>query len=38
MFRARVTETGKVIELNHQQMLGLIQTDAELSDILIRLN
>ena len=38
MFRARVTETGKVIELNHQQMLGLIQTDVELSDILMRLN
>jgi len=36
MFRARVTKTGKVIELNHQQMLGLIQTDAELSDILMR--
>lgn len=36
IFRARVTKTGKVIELNHQQMLGLIQTDAELSDILMR--
>jgi thioredoxin reductase (NADPH) len=36
MFRARVTITGKVIELDHQQMLGLIQTDAELSDILMR--
>jgi thioredoxin reductase (NADPH) len=36
MFRARVTKTGEVIELNHQQMLGLIQTDAELSDILMR--
>ena len=36
MFHARVTKTGKVIELDHQQMLGLIQTDAELSDILMR--
>jgi thioredoxin reductase (NADPH) len=36
MFRARVTKAGKVIELSHQQMLGLIQTDAELSDILMR--
>ena len=30
MFRARVTKTGKVIELNHQQMLSLVQTDGEL--------
>lgn len=36
IFRARVTKSGKVIELNHQQMRGLIQTDAELSDILMR--
>src|SRR6476660_8239268 len=36
IFRTRVTKTGKVIELNHQQMLGLIQTDGELSDILMR--
>ena len=35
-FRARVTKPGKVIELDHQQMLGLVQTDAELSDILMR--
>jgi thioredoxin reductase (NADPH) len=35
-FRVRVTKPGKVIELNHQQMLGLVQTDAELSDILMR--
>src|SRR5918911_1578635 len=35
-FRARVTEPGNVIELDHQQMLGLVQTDAELSDILMR--
>jgi thioredoxin reductase (NADPH) len=36
IFRAHVTKAGKVIELNHKQMLGLIQTDAELSDILMR--
>jgi thioredoxin reductase (NADPH) len=36
LVRARVTKPGKVIELDHQQMLGLIQTDAELSDILMR--
>ena len=36
MFRVRVTKTGKVIELDHQKMLGLIQTDTELSDILMR--
>jgi thioredoxin reductase (NADPH) len=35
-FRARVTKPGKVIELDHQQMLTLVQTDAELSDILMR--
>jgi thioredoxin reductase (NADPH) len=33
---ARATKPGKVIELDHQQMLGLVQTDAELSDILMR--
>jgi thioredoxin reductase (NADPH) len=36
IFRARVTKTGEVLELDHQQMLGLIQTDAEISDILMR--
>jgi thioredoxin reductase (NADPH) len=34
--RARATKPGKVIELDHQQMLTLVQTDAELSDILMR--
>ena len=28
-FRARATKPGKVIELDHQQMLTLVQTDAE---------
>ncbi|HET6641417.1 MAG TPA: FAD-dependent oxidoreductase [Nitrososphaeraceae archaeon] len=36
LVRARVTTPGKVVELDNQQMLGLIQTDAELSDILMR--
>jgi thioredoxin reductase (NADPH) len=35
-FRARATKPGNVVELNHQQMLTLVQTDAELSDILMR--
>jgi thioredoxin reductase (NADPH) len=35
LVRARVTRPGKVIELDHQQMLGLVQTDAELSGILM---
>ncbi len=34
--RAVVTEPGEVIELNRQQLLALVQTDAELSDILMR--
>jgi len=36
LVRARVTKEGEVIELNHQQMLGLVQTDAELGEILMR--
>ena len=36
LVRARVTKPGKVIELNSQHMLGLVQTDAELSEILMR--
>ncbi len=34
--RARVIKPGKVIELNHEQMLNLIQSDTELSDIIMR--
>jgi thioredoxin reductase (NADPH) len=34
--RARVSEAGEVIELDHEQMLRLVQTDAELSDVLMR--
>ena len=36
MFRVRATKPGKVIELDRQQMLSLIQTDAELGEILMR--
>jgi thioredoxin reductase (NADPH) len=32
----RATEPGEVIELKHQQMLTLVQTDAELGGILMR--
>jgi len=34
--RLRVSESGEVLELNRDQLLGLIQTDAELSDILMK--
>jgi len=36
LVRARAIKPCKVIELDHQQMLALVQTDAELSDILMR--
>ena len=32
----RVSKPGEVIELDHQHILGLVQTDSELSDILMR--
>jgi len=32
----RVTEPGEVIEVGRQQLLSLVQTDSELSDILMR--
>ena len=32
----RVTEPGEVIQLNREQLVALIQTDAELSEILMR--
>jgi thioredoxin reductase (NADPH) len=34
--RARVSEPGEVIELDRQQLLALVQTDAALSEILMR--
>ena len=36
MFRVRATKPAKVIELDRQHMQTLIQTDAELSEILMR--
>lgn len=34
--RIRVSEPGEVIELDREQLLGLVQTDAELSEIFMR--
>ena len=34
--RLRVSEPGEVIQLDREQLLALIQTDAELSEILMR--
>ena len=34
--RMRATEPGEVIELDREQLLALVQTDAELSEILMR--
>jgi thioredoxin reductase (NADPH) len=34
--RTRVSEPGEVIELDREQLLSLVQTDAELSEILMR--
>ena len=36
LFRVRATKPGKVIELDRQQLLSLIQTDAELGEIIMR--
>jgi thioredoxin reductase (NADPH) len=36
LFRVRATKPGKVIELDRQHMLALVQTDAELGEILMR--
>ena len=36
LVQMRVTKPGKVIELDHQHMLTLVQTDAELGEILMR--
>jgi thioredoxin reductase (NADPH) len=34
--RARVAESGEVIELTREQLLGVVQTDAAISEILMR--
>lgn len=36
LVQARVTESGEVIELDHGQLLSLVQTDSELSEIIMR--
>ena len=36
LVRARVREAGEVIELDRETLLGLIQTDSQLSEILMR--
>src|SRR5262245_43919010 len=36
LMRARVSQTGEVIELTREQVLALIQTDSEISEILMR--
>jgi thioredoxin reductase (NADPH) len=36
MFRVRATKSGKVIEIDRRHMLTLVQTDAELGEILMR--
>jgi thioredoxin reductase (NADPH) len=36
LFRMRVTKSGELIELDRQQMLALVQNDAELGEILMR--
>jgi thioredoxin reductase (NADPH) len=36
LFRVRATKPSKIIELDRQKMLALIQTDAELGEILMR--
>lgn len=36
LVRARAAGTGKVVELTHDQMLELVQTDSELGEIIMR--
>src|SRR5260221_7969258 len=36
LIRIRVSESGEVIEVEREQLLGLVQTDSELSEILLR--
>jgi thioredoxin reductase (NADPH) len=36
LFRIRVSKPGEVIELDHQHMMALVQTDAELGEVLMR--
>ncbi len=36
LVRARVTEPGEVIELNHEHVLALVQNDSEIGEIVMR--
>ena len=36
LFRSRASEAGEVIELDRQQLLALVQTDSELSELIMR--
>jgi thioredoxin reductase (NADPH) len=36
LVRARVSEAGEVIELDHERFLALVQTDSELSELMMR--
>jgi thioredoxin reductase (NADPH) len=36
LMRARVSEPGEVIDVTREQLLGLVQTDTEISEILMR--
>jgi thioredoxin reductase (NADPH) len=36
LIRSRVREPGEVIELNREQLLALVQTDSELSELIMR--
>lgn len=36
LFRARVTKSGNIIEMDRQQMMALLQSDPEIGDILMR--
>jgi thioredoxin reductase (NADPH) len=36
LLRARVTQAGEVIELERERLMALVQTDAEISEILMR--
>ena len=36
LLRSRASESGEVIEMNHEQLLTLVQTDSELSELIMR--
>ncbi len=36
LLQSRASESGEVIEMNHEQLLTLVQTDSELSELIMR--